>query len=86
MDTGRGSAGALIFLRPFPGSTIADRSGRCRAVCAKGGALEPDTLTCLGGGGRLASLLANAGFRQGPLRAEQLGVWANQTRRFITGN
>lgn len=37
MDTGRGSAGALVFLRPFPGSTRADRSGRCRAVCAEGG-------------------------------------------------
>ena len=32
------------------------------------------------------SLLANAGFRRGPLGAEQLGVGVNQTRRFIPGN
>ena len=67
MDTGGGSAGAPLFLHPFPGSTGADSSSDLP-------------------GGRLASLLANAGFRRGLAGAEKLGIWANQTRRFIIGN
>ena len=54
-------------------------------VCKRGGpgTRHPDLP---GWWRRLASLLANAGFRRGPLGAEQLGVGVNQTRRFIPGN
>ena len=34
----------------------------------------------------MASLLANAGFRRGPLGAEQLGVGVNQTHRLASWN